>query len=422
MMRGWTTSGRALALPRRAEHMWCGASKRSTRRFRLALTGLGLVGGSVVLNGCGLGSVLGAGLSAGLHRGLTAEGPRDRVGSLPFPGDGSLWETADAERLGTHVSERFSALALGETGRGTIYTCKAGFIDLAHLRGAADWTRFAHDEVLAAIRAGRTTVRFADHFHGEYEVDLVIPAGWERLSPADREVEEQRAARRAGQRIAYLAMSWHEVATWFGDRTIAFIPEDRSAFTYDDVIAHVIGVRLGGEALAAMAVGEESDFDLALTDALHHELRRLGALSEEETAAAAERVEGRWWNGEQCMKRQVAIGLDEQAVTPWLVPGFGPCAGQEPEPQVLTWERTPSKSDAAVVVADVRMRAPAFTTKIGLPSGAGPAPDRDRDHSYAEAADSQGWLAAKTVMRVAMDAVKASMRESLGVDFDQPDR
>lgn len=368
-----------------------------------------------------LGTLAGCSLGLGLA-GAALGGPRERLGSLPYPSTFSLWSTAEPDRLGTHISEHIPFAGMQEASRGTVYTCKAGFIDVAHLREAADWTRYAHDEVLAALREGKTSVRFADHFHGEYEVDLAVPAGWAKLTPADRGVEEARAARLAGQRIAYLAMTWHEIATWFGDRTIPFIPEDRSSFTYDDVIAHVVGVRLGGDALALVAVGDAEDFDAAMTTVLDSEMRRLGACSSEETEAAANAVEGRWWKGEQCMKRQVSIGLEEQVVTPWLVPGFGPCAGEPAEPQRLTWEEPATLRRVAGVITDVRMRSPAYSTKLGLPSGAGPAPDRPQNFVYEGGSDpnAAGWLAAKTVMRVAMNVVRNSMRESLGVDFDRP--
>src|SRR4051794_16399068 len=80
--------------------------------------------------------------------------PRDRLGCLPFPGLMTLYATADPARLGRHRYEDLPRLFQeDEAGRGIIYTERAGFVDLAHVRIAIDWTRYCAHAVRDALEA-----------------------------------------------------------------------------------------------------------------------------------------------------------------------------------------------------------------------------------------------------------------------------
>ena len=98
---------------------------------------------------------------------------------------------------------------------------------------------------------------------------------------------------RAGEWLAYLMLTWHEFAQWFGDRSVFFASEKHSAFTWDDVGSHVIGIRVGDRAMR----DRTRPFDAAATAALEAELRDVGAVRPEQTDEAARAVEGRWWAG-----------------------------------------------------------------------------------------------------------------------------
>lgn len=352
--------------------------------------------------------------------GCTFGGPKTRLGSLPFPAALSLWDAADPSDLGEHIHEAGTFEGLAESSRGTVYTCKAGFVDVAHLRESADWTKFAYDEVLDALRQGKPYATFEDHYRAEYRIALNVPEVWSRYSADARRSEEERAARVAAQRIAYLAMTWHEVATWFGERIIPFIPEDRSSFTYDDTIAHIIGVRLGGEALGMVTRKEAPDFDQAMTIALNREMTRLGALSTEETYDAALAVEGKWWEGEDCTKRQLATGLDEGFMTPWIIHGFEPCPAAVAENQKLTWEDRGTLRSLNLILGSVEMRSESYAETLGLVPGQvtrGPA----GESGTLPTVSADGWVFANDLMRRSVDVLRVSMRAKFGEHFDSPE-
>src|SRR5690349_16968818 len=85
-----------------------------------------------------------------------ADGPRDRLGALPFPGFFTLYSVADPARLGEHRYERTPRIFRpDETERGIIYTARAGFLDIAHVRITIDEVRFCAGRVRVALEQRR---------------------------------------------------------------------------------------------------------------------------------------------------------------------------------------------------------------------------------------------------------------------------
>ncbi|HSC70057.1 MAG TPA: DUF4056 domain-containing protein, partial [Candidatus Methylomirabilis sp.] len=82
--------------------------------------------------------------------------PRIRLGSTPFPGLLSLYAAADPRDLGMHRYEPWWERLVDpdETSWGNLYTCRAGFLDLGHLREYVDWARYIHDRAGEVLRGG----------------------------------------------------------------------------------------------------------------------------------------------------------------------------------------------------------------------------------------------------------------------------
>jgi hypothetical protein len=276
-----------------------------TASFLLALSG--------TLAGCAPGGGGGAGPE-----------PRDRLGALPFPGPFTLYATADPARLGTHRYGRWPrpfAASGDEKERGIIYATRAGFLDVAHVRIAIDWGRYCTRAARAALVGGRTALAVPGPDHGVFHVAIEYPPAFAALPPDQRARIVDASAHRIGQRVAYVILTWHEVATWFGYRSFLF-DESRSAFTYDDTVATLIGLRVAGRAMTdAGADASDQAFEIAATAALDDELHRLGACTPVQTERAVRAVEGVWWADGKPLKRQADVdGAVAAVVHPWLVP------------------------------------------------------------------------------------------------------
>ena len=344
--------------------------------------------------------------------------PRHRIGALPFPGTFTLYRAADPNDLGPHRYARTPRFFQpDERESGIIYTTRAGFLDVAHLRLTIDWTHYYARRVRAAIDA--RFERFAlPALDGEtFHVTLNYPDDWHDLDEAQRSALADELALRCGQRLAYQMMTWHELITWFGHRRVLLIDESPSAFTYDDGMSHAIGLRVAERALrgsldrgnGAVADGSRAPIDwrngdAAVTAALRAELADLGAVSQAQTDRAARAVEGFWWARGKPLKRQLDVGLSDDAMRPWLVPGlsFAPIDA-EPDPIRLP------------TLADVAGRDCSSFCSIRIQPN---IPEAARMRAAVPGAPAQ--FTGERDLALLLAATRRAMRGQLAADVDRP--
>lgn len=259
----------------------------------------------------------------------THEPPSMRLGSLPFPGPFSLYAVADPSSLGGHQYEPDAGLLHDETSRGILYTCRAGFLDLSHVRDSIDLSRYFYLVLADAVRKGnhQTTARAFSPCRFHITIDL--PASWEHGKEEDRlpsEVDD--ALIELSVQLSWIATTWYEILQWAGYSSTVVVSERRSAFTWDDIVAHAVGGDAGRIALRKSSDLEE--FNIQATNALERLLEELGAVPPEIMGEAVELVHGEWWEGVSAVRRQLDIGLDDGTVRPWLVRGVDACDYVDP--------------------------------------------------------------------------------------------
>jgi hypothetical protein len=345
-------------------------------------------------------ALLSAAAAVGCCGGCASSGdaPRDRQGALPFPGLLTLYTTADPAHLGRHRYGPWPRwFRDDETERGILYTTRAGFLDLAHVRIAIDWTRFCTRSVQDAVVAGRATLAVPGPDGAVFHVCLSYPPDWADRPAAERDAVAAATGRRTGKRLAYFMLTWHELITWFGYGTFPFISEKPSAFTYEDTVSHLVGIRVAEQVLNdagradddggcdhhGHAGGRYDDrrYDDAVTAALGAELRRLGAVTPAQTDEAARAVEGVWWAASRPLKRQADVYPGEvEAVRPWLVPGLPFGTGAEPETFPVPYDGHLSNWEAPVTaVFEVEPRIGLADTLSALVPGRPALFREDRD-------------------------------------------
>jgi len=153
--------------------------------------------------------------AAPLAGALARDTPTGRFGTLPTPYSGYLLrnEMLDPADLGNHDYQTHDGEA-----KGLGYSCAAGFIDLDHVRDAADLTAHLYGLFLHALRAGDTELSFPGYDRGS-AVRVHFRRG---LSPDERAEAAPEMAMALARRYAFLVLTWHEVLTWFGYRTLLF--------------------------------------------------------------------------------------------------------------------------------------------------------------------------------------------------------
>ncbi len=261
--------------------------------------------------------------------GQFARVPRARLGALPFPGPFTLYTEADPERLGHHSYSGRTPKGLGgEAERGIVYTRRAGFLDICHIRNAADMTAYVHARVRLALTQGWAQMRFVGKEPSVYTVGFTYPPWWQEMTAPERGALIDELSIRTAQRIALDVMTWHEIITWYGYKSTVLVPEKGSAFTYDDTPSHAVGVDLAGEALRAAG-----EYDDEMTRLLDERLQAYGVVSKEDQKHAIELVKHEWWSTLDGAKhRLIDVGEGDGLIEPWVITDL---LTEDGEPAVL---------------------------------------------------------------------------------------
>jgi len=251
--------------------------------------------------------------------------PRLRPGCYPASTIGAPF--VNPEKLGRH-GYRFSLFEKN----GIVYTCRGGHIDLAHLRIAADWTRYLTKKSFRHLMAGDTEFSYKLMVdRSRHYVELSYPADWAQRPESQRESGAREVAMALGPALAYNMTNWHEILTWFGYKCVGLPTGFASAFSWEDSYSNLLGTILAVRALQDM----EHSYNEALTIALNEELDRLGALPASVARGATDQVKGDWFTGPIMMfmdikKRNFDVGLGDGMVSPTRLPTVADCGDATP--------------------------------------------------------------------------------------------
>jgi hypothetical protein len=254
-----------------------------------------------------------------VRTGLDAK-PRVRLGYVPRPKLGTKFlgrQDLGQHGYGPNLSER----------NGLVYTCKAGHIDIAHVRKAADWTVFLAAKTFHEIIENEEDFSFKMYEPSRYCVQLTYPENWNDMSKEVRERIAYRTSIALGQYLAFAGLTWHEIMTWFGYRAKGLVSERPSAFTWEDTFSNLFGIHV-----AVLAFKDaQHPYNEAVTRILDRELQRLEVQPGYISKSATESVRGAWFTMEffhtVMKKRNFDLGLDDGFVTPTLIPSVCGCEG-----------------------------------------------------------------------------------------------
>lgn len=236
-----------------------------------------------------------------------------QIGSLPRPGLFTFFFLSDTSKL--------LPLPGGEVRddrpfpkRGIIYTKRAGFVDMAHVVNSVLWANETSKTVAAGLRQARNSISLRKFEHSEVSILFSSsPIGSESTGP-DSEQRIQAVSRITGECVASELGTWHEIITWFGYMTTGIWSEKPSAFTYEDLVSHLVGLQV------FEAISGEPD-RAKFGSALRRVLDSLGLVDKKLASKAVYSVKGLWWGPWLYTRRMLDIGEKDGLVHPWTVPG-----------------------------------------------------------------------------------------------------
>lgn len=249
---------------------------------------------------------------------------RVRLMSVAVPGV-ALANVISVEDLGPHQfdngtlafeSSRPGGTPLNDERNGLIYTCRGGFIDVAHLRDWADWTLALGAHIARTMETGST-------------IELTPEGGRRRIriAPVDPEILATYGRREVAvplaQWLAFQLSVWHEIATWFGWSALPLFPEEASAFSPEDLYSNLLGIRIAGMLVHGHAVATEAAYNENMNVTIARLLGRLGAVPAKVGRSAALAVDGLWWDSAVALPAKQLVrrrSFDAGTMlTPWLV-------------------------------------------------------------------------------------------------------
>ncbi len=248
-------------------------------------------------------------------------GLQTRLGSMPVPGL-KLKNILSVEDLGPHVYD--SGLLVAQSSRGEIlsaennglvYTCRAGFIDTAHVRDYADWMLFMASAIARSLETGAV-------------IELPPEGGQRRvvLEPVDPEILERHGRKNLtvplAEWLTFKFSVWHEIATWYGWAALSLFPEYASAFSPEDLYSNALGIKLTTAAIETDSAGTDLLYDEAIDGLTRGALELLGATSERQGVRAMGLVDGVWWDSSKRLPAKELVlrrDMDIDRIEPWRV-------------------------------------------------------------------------------------------------------
>jgi hypothetical protein len=172
---------------------------------------------------------------------------------------------------------------------GLVYTCRGGWIDVAHVREQADDVVFLALTIAPTLEQGSTLVIPG---HGAPTTLQFAAIPGRVISRAGRLHIATTLAAWATSRIGV----WHEVSTWYGYESVAGFSEQPSAFSPEDLYSNALGIRLGVALAIDHDFESEDEYDAAIESLIEEALHRLDAQPRSVARAVMSSLDGVWWD------------------------------------------------------------------------------------------------------------------------------
>jgi hypothetical protein len=218
-----------------------------------------------------------------------------QIGRMKVPGY-EVQNVLDISELGTHqynkgtvsLQPRGGERVVSDEASGILYTCRGGFIDIAHVRDNADRTLYLVSQIGRIAASGGTIP--------------IVGEGAERrivVKPLNPHLVRTYGLREVviglAEWLDFQASIWHEITTWYGWSSTAF-SERPSAFSPEDLYSNLVGVKITGAIIRRHEAPSELEYNRAVTALLKDALRKLGPLPKDASRRAFEYVDGIWWD------------------------------------------------------------------------------------------------------------------------------
>jgi len=217
---------------------------------------------------------------------------------------------------------------------GILYTCRGGFLDVAHVRNAIDWVGYIAANVYPYLLKDIETYTHRGEEPTLYTLNFQYPDEYRQLSYEQKARVAKKLSIVVAQQIAYHSLVWHEIVSWSG-YIHALYTEKPSGFSFEDNYSNLLGIIIGG-----LAAESRYPFNEAADYHLKYYINMLEPIEKSEAIEVTESLSNKWWNpkyllvnNKKIIKRHLDYGQFDEFVRPWQVSGVRAC-NQRPSEMV----------------------------------------------------------------------------------------
>ena len=247
-----------------------------------------------------------------------------KVGPVPVP-IYQLGNMLGPKDIGPHGYNKGD---LKREHNGLLYTCRGGFIDLAHVRDNVDRTLYLAMEIVRTLPGGATIELWEEGTRRRVHIKP-LPAGL-----IDHE-GRWSAATVIANYVNYQLSLWHEVVTWYGWESLPGFSERVSGFSPEDMYSNALGGNLAVGIIVNRESRSRSQYDESVQAWIAEGLRRLGVVPQAQARAAMRAVDGLWWDSKQRVPDMKLVTRRNLEIAPplsgWIVSA---ALGQDAPPEI----------------------------------------------------------------------------------------
>jgi len=191
----------------------------------------------------------------------------------------------DPKQLGPHHFARFGKM---KDTVGMVYTCRAGFVDVSHLRDNADWSAHVYFNLKKWLGSGKEIL--ARNEGGFKKRAVYFP----KLTPEDLSLLTEDDLALIATSIGFNMALLHEIPTSFNFPvsvpSAVFTNEKSSAFSVEDAYSNLLGNIIGTQAARSSL-----PYNQAMTEIINSTITELGSQAKPQTLETYDISKNDWW-------------------------------------------------------------------------------------------------------------------------------
>ncbi|OAT32500.1 DUF4056 domain-containing protein [Proteus myxofaciens] len=203
----------------------------------------------------------------------------------------------EKDKLGLHrYNDNFwlgtaAVLGFGNEKSGLLYSHKGGFLDIAHIRDTADYTYYLFSHIYPNL-GKEWTLTLSDEL-AQRKIHFT------EFTPPKDAMKRYTLSAYLAARLGFQLAVWHEIAQWYGFRSVPGFSEGISAFSPEDLYSNLIGARLSLTLILKGHATTLEQYNHSMQAIIPSALDFLESQPREKTQQWFDVIDKQWWDSQR---------------------------------------------------------------------------------------------------------------------------